>query len=99
MDRFVLKSEYKPTGDQPAAIDALVRGIEAGERAQTLVGVTGSGKTTIFDAIVFALYNLPSGTTRTNSSFRSHFAKDGSESFVEFEFLFNGEIYKKEKEK
>ena len=42
---FKLKSEYKPTGDQPQAIDALVRGIEAGERAQTLVGVTGSGKT------------------------------------------------------
>ena len=42
---FKLKSEYTPTGDQPQAIEALVRGLEAGERAQTLVGVTGSGKT------------------------------------------------------
>ena len=41
--KFVLKSEYKPTGDQPAAIAALTDGILAGERAQTLVGVTGSG--------------------------------------------------------
>ena len=44
-NRFVLKSEYKPTGDQPQAIAALTEGILAGERAQTLVGVTGSGKT------------------------------------------------------
>ena len=36
--RFVLKSEYQPTGDQPEAIRSLVEGIEAGERAQTLVG-------------------------------------------------------------
>ena len=42
---FVLKSEYKPTGDQPQAIEELVAGLEAGERAQTLLGVTGSGKT------------------------------------------------------
>ena len=45
MDKFVLKSEYKPTGDQPEAIDALVRGINSGARMQTLLGVTGSGKT------------------------------------------------------
>ena len=42
---FVLKSEYKPTGDQPQAIEELVAGLNAGERAQTLLGVTGSGKT------------------------------------------------------
>ena len=45
VDKFVLKSEYKPTGDQPEAIDALVRGINSGARMQTLLGVTGSGKT------------------------------------------------------
>ena len=45
MDSFKLKSEYKPTGDQPEAIDALVNGIEQGEKMQTLLGVTGSGKT------------------------------------------------------
>lgn len=43
--RFVLASEYKPTGDQPTAIAQLVEGLEKGEREQTLLGVTGSGKT------------------------------------------------------
>ncbi|MBQ1275730.1 MAG: DEAD/DEAH box helicase family protein, partial [Flavobacteriales bacterium] len=42
---FKLRSEYQPTGDQPEAINSLVEGILAGERAETLVGVTGSGKT------------------------------------------------------
>ena len=42
---FKLKSQYKPTGDQPAAIDKLVESINAGNREQTLLGVTGSGKT------------------------------------------------------
>jgi len=43
--RFKLVSSYGPTGDQPAAIDALVRGLNSGYRHQTLMGVTGSGKT------------------------------------------------------
>lgn len=42
---FQLKSGYRPTGDQPAAIDALCRGLQSGQRFQTLEGVTGSGKT------------------------------------------------------
>ena len=42
---FKLKSEYKPTGDQPQAIDTLVKSIENGNKEQTLLGVTGSGKT------------------------------------------------------
>ncbi|OGC88472.1 excinuclease ABC subunit B [Candidatus Adlerbacteria bacterium RIFOXYC1_FULL_48_26] len=45
MAKFSLKSEYKPAGDQPKAIEALVKGIKAGTRDQTLLGVTGSGKT------------------------------------------------------
>jgi excinuclease ABC subunit B len=45
MDRFELVSEFEPKGDQPQAIEALVRGLEAGKRFQTLLGVTGSGKT------------------------------------------------------
>lgn len=43
--KFVLSSQYEPTGDQPTAIASLVKGLEAGEREQTLLGVTGSGKT------------------------------------------------------
>ncbi|OHB19914.1 MAG: excinuclease ABC subunit B [Parcubacteria group bacterium RIFCSPHIGHO2_01_FULL_56_18] len=45
MSKFKLKSEYKPAGDQPAAIEALVKGLKAATRDQTLLGVTGSGKT------------------------------------------------------
>ena len=45
MDRFELVSEFEPKGDQPRAIEALTRGLEAGKRFQTLLGVTGSGKT------------------------------------------------------
>ena len=45
MDKFILRSDYKPTGDQPEAIEKLVFGIENGLREQVLLGVTGSGKT------------------------------------------------------
>ena len=56
-------------------------------------GVTGSGKTTIFDAISFALFNQASGSIRGNNTLRSHFADDNIESFVEFIFEFRGEKY------
>ena len=45
MDHFVLHSEYQPTGDQPQAIEDLVKGFKEGNQFQTLLGVTGSGKT------------------------------------------------------
>ena len=45
MDRFVLKSDYKPTGDQPQAIESLANGVISGNKEQVLLGVTGSGKT------------------------------------------------------
>ena len=57
-------------------------------------GVTGSGKTTIFDAICFAMFNSSSGTNRGNTTLKSHYADDSTESYVEFQFLFNGEKYK-----
>lgn len=44
MDKFKLVSKYKPTGDQPQAIDSLVKGVLAGYKEQTLMGVTGSVK-------------------------------------------------------
>lgn len=44
MAKFKLKSDFKPTGDQPAAIGQLTKGLEEGWRDQTLLGVTGSGK-------------------------------------------------------
>ena len=45
MDQFKLVSSYQPTGDQPQAIDRLVEGLNRGDMEQTLLGVTGSGKT------------------------------------------------------
>lgn len=45
MDHFKLVSEYQPTGDQPQAIDQLVKGFQEGNQFETLLGVTGSGKT------------------------------------------------------
>ena len=45
MDHFELVSEYKPTGDQPKAIEELVEGFKKGNQFETLLGVTGSGKT------------------------------------------------------
>ena len=45
MSKFQLHTKFKPTGDQPTAISALVNGLEGGEKFQTLLGVTGSGKT------------------------------------------------------
>ena len=45
MDKFVLKASYQSTGDQSQAIEALVKGFKEGNRCQTLLGVTGSGKT------------------------------------------------------
>ena len=59
-----------------------------------IYGVTGSGKTTIFDAICYALFNRASGSYKANSDFRSHFAKEDVETFVEFEFEFNNKKYR-----
>ena len=55
---FKLVSNYKPTGDQPQAIDMLVEGIEKGYKEQTLLGVTGSGKTFTM-ANIIAKLNRP----------------------------------------
>ena len=57
-DKFILQSEYTPTGDQPEAIEQLVSGIENGDKMQTLLGVTGSGKTFTM-ANVIARVNRP----------------------------------------
>ena len=58
-----------------------------------ITGDTGSGKTSLFDAICFALYNQPSGTNRTVDSLRSDYADDETDTFVEFEFTHKENIY------
>ena len=59
---FELVSDYKPTGDQPKAIDYLVKGINEGKKFQTLLGVTGSGKT-------FTMAKIIEKTRKTYISF------------------------------
>ena len=98
--KFVLKSEYSPTGDQPEAIRALVEGIEAGERAQTLVGVTGSGKTFTM-ANVIAKLNRPTLVLAHNKTlaaqlcteFRAFFPENAVEYFVSYYDYYQPEAY------
>ena len=58
-----------------------------------ITGDTGAGKTTIFDAITFALYGEPSGETRDSAMLRSKYAQDDCETYVEMAFTYGGEIY------
>ena len=59
-----------------------------------ITGATGSGKTSIFDAIAYALYDKPSGEDRDDSNLRSKYAEDGVDTFVELEFSCRGKVYK-----
>jgi len=100
MDKFVLKSEYMPTGDQPQAIDSLVEGIKRGERMQTLLGVTGSGKTFTM-ANVIAKLNRPTLVLAHNktlaaqlcSEFREFFPDNAVEYFVSYYDYYQPEAY------
>ena len=97
---FKLVSEYSPTGDQPMAIDALVAGLEAGERAQTLVGVTGSGKTFTM-ANVIARAGRPALVLAHNKTlaaqlcteFRAFFPENAVEYFVSYYDYYQPEAY------
>ena len=98
--RFVLKSDFHPTGDQPQAISSLVEGIESGERAQTLVGVTGSGKTFTM-ANVIAKLNRPTLVLAHNKTlaaqlcteFRNFFPENAVEYFVSYYDYYQPEAY------
>ena len=100
MDRFVLKSDYKPTGDQPEAIEGLVRGIQEGKRMQTLLGVTGSGKTFTM-ANVIEKINRPTLVLAHNktlaaqlcSEFREFFPDNAVEYFVSYYDYYQPEAY------
>ena len=97
---FKLHSDYKPTGDQPEAIDKLCEGIERGERMQTLLGVTGSGKTFTM-ANVIARLNRPTLVLAHNktlaaqlcSEFREFFPENAVEYFVSYYDYYQPEAY------
>ncbi|MEM1483534.1 excinuclease ABC subunit UvrB [Oscillospiraceae bacterium PP1C4] len=99
-DKFELVSEYKPTGDQPKAIEQLVAGINAGAREQTLMGVTGSGKTFTM-ANVIANVNRPTLVLAHNktlaaqlcSEFKEFFPNNAVEYFVSYYDYYQPEAY------
>ena len=100
MDSFKLVSQYKPTGDQPQAIDALVSGIENGLDEQVLLGVTGSGKTFTM-ANVIARLNRPTLVLAHNktlaaqlcSEFKEFFPENAVEYFVSYYDYYQPEAY------
>ena len=100
MDGFKLVSEYQPTGDQPAAIDSLVNGLNAGMREQTLLGVTGSGKTFTM-ANVIARVNRPTLVLAHNktlaaqlcSELKEFFPENAVEYFVSYYDYYQPEAY------
>ncbi len=100
MDKFQLVSEYKPSGDQPEAIRALVEGVENGLREQTLLGVTGSGKTFTMASVIEKL-NRPTLVLAHNktlaaqlcSEFREFFPNNAVEYFVSYYDYYQPEAY------
>ncbi len=80
LDRFILKSSYKPTGDQPTAIKTLTDGILRGEKMQTLLGVTGSGKTFTM-ANIIAEVNRPAIIFEPNKTLAAQLCTEMREFF------------------
>ena len=97
---FKLKSAYQPRGDQPAAIEQLVRGVEAGDKHQVLLGVTGSGKTFTM-AKVIAASKRPALVLAHNKTlaaqlyheFRGFFPENAVEYFVSYYDFYQPEAY------
>ena len=100
MDKFILHSKFQPTGDQPQAIEKLTRGILDGDKKQTLLGVTGSGKTFTM-ANIIANVNRPTLILAHNktlaaqlcSEFREFFPENAVEYFVSYYDYYQPEAY------
>ena len=100
MDRFILKSKYKPCGDQPQAIESLTEGLNDGLRTQVLLGVTGSGKTFTM-ANVIANVQRPALVIAHNKTlaaqlcneFREFFPENRVEFFVSYYDYYQPEAY------
>ncbi len=100
MEKFILHSEYKPTGDQPEAIKALVDGFKEGNQFQTLLGVTGSGKTFTMANVIEQL-NKPTLIIAHNKTlaaqlygeFKEFFPENAVEYFVSYYDYYQPEAY------
>ena len=100
MDKFILHSKFQPTGDQPQAIEKLTQGILDGDEKQTLLGVTGSGKTFTM-ANIIANVNRPTLILAHNktlaaqlcSEFREFFPENAVEYFVSYYDYYQPEAY------
>ncbi len=100
MDQFILHSEYNPTGDQPQAIAQLVKGFQEGNQFQTLLGVTGSGKTFTMANVIAAL-NKPTLVIAHNKTlaaqlygeFKEFFPENAVEYFVSYYDYYQPEAY------
>ena len=100
MDHFKLVSEYKPTGDQPQAIEQLVKGFKEGNQFETLLGVTGSGKTFTMANVIQAL-NKPTLILAHNKTlaaqlygeFKEFFPENAVEYFVSYYDYYQPEAY------
>ena len=100
MDKFILHSEYQPTGDQPQAIAELVEGFKQGNQFQTLLGVTGSGKTFTMANVIAAL-NKPTLIIAHNKTlagqlygeFKEFFPENAVEYFVSYYDYYQPEAY------
>ena len=100
MDRFILKAPYKPTGDQPQAIEQLVKGFKEGNQCQTLLGVTGSGKTFTMANVIQQLQKptLVIAHNKTLAAqlygeFREMFPENAVEYFVSYYDYYQPEAY------
>ena len=99
-DKFVLRSSYRPTGDQPEAIDRLVQGLQSGMREQTLLGVTGSGKTFTMANVIermqrptLVLAHNKTLAAQLCSEFREFFPESAVEYFVSYYDYYQPEAY------
>lgn len=100
MTKFKLKTKYQPTGDQPTAIAQLVEGLEKGEREQTLLGVTGSGKTFTMANIIanrqtptLVLAHNKTLAAQLYSEFKSFFPENEVHYFVSYFDYYQPEAY------
>ena len=100
MRKFKVVSDYEPSGDQPEAIDALVKGLEAGDRYQTLKGVTGSGKTFTMAKIIekwqrptLIISHNKTLSAQLYREFKTFFPNNAVEYFVSYYDYYQPEAY------